>query len=387
MNPFSVGKRYSKEHFIDRKNEIDYIKNVLKSGNNLLLTAHRRVGKTWLIKKLIEDIGNSKDMEDREYSLTNSVPNGFEVLYIDLSGIISLKSFAKEIISQSFRILKDRDPMYFFSKYFKNLSNYITFSIKLHNISFDFKHDLDNETLINESYNVISTLSKKLENKLLLIIDEFQEYDNIYKDLPKLLKALSQNEGIPFIISSARHKKIEELFFQSSGILFQSALNINVNTYLPKEDCIIYAQEKFKYSGKNLPRDCGELIYELTLGHPHFFQLMCFEVWNKTKTIVTYEVVERVFAELMEKQSYVYDTLIDHLDLKYAKNVLWLLSQENENIFRMHTIKKYGIPNTSVLNKTLKSLSEYGIVEKTGKGRYRLTDPLLEKYIQNQIAI
>ncbi|MFN3692362.1 MAG: hypothetical protein ACK4R7_05680, partial [Fervidobacterium sp.] len=122
MNPFSVGKRYSKEHFIDRKQELEYIKDVLESGNNLLLTAYRRGGKTWLMKKLIEDIENSKDVEDGKYSLTNSVPNQFEVIYIDLSSIISLKSFIKEIINQSFRILKNRDPLYFLSHYFKNLS-------------------------------------------------------------------------------------------------------------------------------------------------------------------------------------------------------------------------------------------------------------------------
>ncbi|MEN3041712.1 MAG: ATP-binding protein, partial [Fervidobacterium sp.] len=69
MNPFKVGKGYSREHFIDRKHEIDYMIKIAESGNNLVVLAPRRFGKTWLLHKFKES-------------------TSFAVLYVDLFGII-----------------------------------------------------------------------------------------------------------------------------------------------------------------------------------------------------------------------------------------------------------------------------------------------------------
>lgn len=101
MNPFKIGKEYSREHFIDREKELAYVKQVTDSGNNLALLAPRRFGKTWLLRRFAEE--------------TYHV-----VVYVDLFGVISLKGFAMQIIDRSFKILKAKDPVAFIGRYLKN---------------------------------------------------------------------------------------------------------------------------------------------------------------------------------------------------------------------------------------------------------------------------
>ncbi|MEN3041739.1 MAG: ATP-binding protein, partial [Fervidobacterium sp.] len=59
-----------------------------------------------------------------------------------------------------FEILKEKEPVSFVAKYLKNLGQYISFSINLQHISFNFSSKLDEEFLLNECYNLLSSLSK-----------------------------------------------------------------------------------------------------------------------------------------------------------------------------------------------------------------------------------
>ncbi len=40
VNPFKIGKTYSPENFIDRKEEYGYLVGAVESGNNVVVIAH-----------------------------------------------------------------------------------------------------------------------------------------------------------------------------------------------------------------------------------------------------------------------------------------------------------------------------------------------------------
>ncbi len=51
MNPFKYGKIVSGAYFYNRKTELARIKSTLSGGNNLVLYAPRRYGKSSLVNK------------------------------------------------------------------------------------------------------------------------------------------------------------------------------------------------------------------------------------------------------------------------------------------------------------------------------------------------
>jgi len=51
MNPFMYGKIVTGKHFFDRVDELKRILDTLEGGNNLVLYAPRRYGKSSLVKR------------------------------------------------------------------------------------------------------------------------------------------------------------------------------------------------------------------------------------------------------------------------------------------------------------------------------------------------
>ncbi|MEN3041740.1 MAG: hypothetical protein ABDH59_00290 [Fervidobacterium sp.] len=228
----------------------------------------------------------------------------------------------------------------------------------------------------------------RLKRRVIVIFDEFQEYERIYKNLPESLRSYFQSENnVSFFFAGSKKHMLESLFFQNSGAMYHSCLRMDVDTYLPKEECIRYAQKKFKESYKSLPDEPAEFIFTLTRGHPYFFQLLCFETWNKTDSVTTKEIITEAYEMLCDRESYVYDVLIDQIGYRYVKNILAILTNGENEPFSQETLKRYSIPNASVASKTLKLLSEHGIVEKLTRGKYIITDPLFESYLQKRINL
>lgn len=60
MNPFKYGTVVGGSYFINRKKEISQIKNDLISGNNIILYAPRRYGKTSLIMEILKKLKKEK---------------------------------------------------------------------------------------------------------------------------------------------------------------------------------------------------------------------------------------------------------------------------------------------------------------------------------------
>jgi len=65
--------------------------------------------------------------------------------------------------------------------------------------------------------------------------------------------------------------------------------------------------------------------------------------------------------------------------------VLKLISEQTDGYFSIANLQKYKIPNATTLNTLLKKLTERGIVEKLGRGKYQIIDPLFERYVGKKL--
>lgn len=366
MNPFKIGRAYSPESFVDRVDEYCDLLEGVKSGNNVVVIAPRRFGKTWFLQKF-------------------ALESGFNCLYVDLFGVYSVNGFVSALVRQIFEILRRTDLMAFVVNYLKSLPFSIELNLGLVGIS--FSKEVDDEALLNGLYELLNKAQRELNERLVVILDEFQAYKNIHKNLAESLRSyLQSRENVVFIFSGSFKHMLEQLFFESSGILYHSCLRFDLNSLLPENDCVEYLVRQFGRTGKVISPDLAKEVYARTKGHAYYLQLFGYELWNRADGKVSFDDVEHAFYEIVEKESYNYDVLIETLGYKYVKNALKLIAEQSSDLFSSETLERYGIPSSSVLSKILKKLSEYGIVEKLGRGRYEIVDPIFEQYARKRFS-
>ena len=74
LNPFFIGTDIPDKYFCDRKNETAEIIRYIKNGNNVVLKAPRRVGKSSLIKHVLAQ---------------DEIAKHYNTLYVDVFGTLS----------------------------------------------------------------------------------------------------------------------------------------------------------------------------------------------------------------------------------------------------------------------------------------------------------
>ncbi|AMW32004.1 Predicted ATPase, AAA+ ATPase superfamily [Fervidobacterium changbaicum] len=366
-NPFKIGKLYSAKDFIDRWKEYESLCSAIESGNNAVVVAPRRFGKTWLLQKFMAE-------------------SGYPAVYVDLFGLFSLRGFVQKVVKQVYELLKEESPMVFVGKYLKNFARYVKFSVDLGSVSFALDGDVSDDILIEQMYELLEGAQKAVGRRLVVILDEFQAYGAISERLPESLRSFFQTRSdVLFVFSGSMRHMIEELFFEASGVLYHSCLRIDMTSMLPENECVEYILRKFEETDKNISLESARKVYELTKGHPYFLQLLCYELWNKTESSSGIEQVEEVFDYLCDREAYGYDMIIETLDYKYLRNVLKLISEQDGDYFSAENLEKYKLPSAGALNKLLKRLTQHGILEKQGRGKYQIIDPLFERYVVRRL--
>jgi len=166
----------------------------VRSGNNVVVIAPRRFGKTWFLQKF-------------------ALESGFNCLYVDLFGVYSVNGFVSALVRQIFEILRRTDLMAFVVNYLKSLPFSIELNLGLVGIS--FSKEVDDEALLNGLYELLNKAQRELNERLVVILDEFQAYKNIHKNLAESLRSyLQSRENVVFIFSGSFKHMLEQLFLK-----------------------------------------------------------------------------------------------------------------------------------------------------------------------------
>ena len=370
------------KYFFNRKKEISQINTIISlldvdASKQLLLTGYRGVGKTFLLKKILND-----------------QPDKYLTSYIDLSktyggqkGILTEEEVIKQILDNINATINENDFIY--SSVKDNIHN----SIKKLRLK---DYDLSNIKLseiqlpkIKENYLKLSKFVMELPQIIvdsnenikgfIIVIDEFQ----LLKSLKNpeaffwLIRSYSQEQNnVTYIFtgSVSQTSEIIQMINGQNGAFGGRMLQFNVDPFTEEEtkrylnerkSNLKFTEEGFKrfYSctrgipayinslSSILPTDieCGEeVIKETLLLNVDQIVIMWLYVWGTLNAI--------------EKEIIIF--LVEN------KNVTWSMLNQNLN-YAKSTITKYI---DSLLNK--------GIIEHTYNKEYCLSDKMLKTWLE-----
>jgi uncharacterized protein len=372
-NPFKYGESVSGEHFTNRRKEIADIKSAIRSAQNIFIYSFRRLGKTSLIKTVLQSLAGERSI----------IP-----VYVDLQRAPSVGQFVEiysAAIGQAFIARGEK------LKKIGALFKMIIPSFELTEtggwkISFDFsKTTRGTEKALEEVYELPQKIAVERGKRVVVVFDEFQEisqYDGSAFE-KKLRSFIQHHNEVCYIFMGSKTQIILEMF-QDPRRAFYNSADIYPLPLIPGKDLVDFIIERFASTGKRIARATAGEIVSLSRRSPYHIQMLSAHIWTVSGNKVKKENIRTGLDAIMLSQNELFFSWYDSSSL-HQRAVLGALAQTRK-IFSRDVILTHNLGSSSTVQASLKALTRTNLVTRED-GKYWIFDPFFEIWLQKKMEI
>src|SRR3954463_3402638 len=269
-NPFRFGGLALDEAFTDREDEIRELKRDALNGQDVVVFAPRRYGKSSLVWRVAQELVREKVLIAQVDLMTTPTK---EKLAAKLAQAIH-----DEIASPLFRA---RERLGVFSGL--RVTPTVTVDPDPGELSFSFtagREPADIDDTLEHLLALPARLAAERRRKVVLVLDEFQEITDIDPHLPKLMRAVFQQQAdVAHIYLGSKRHMMERIFSDAQEPFWRSAKQMELGVIDP-EHFRAHIAERFAASGRRISAAAIDGALAITGGHPYGTQELCYELWE-----------------------------------------------------------------------------------------------------------
>ena len=346
-NPFKFGTIVDGQYFTDRTKELQYVEQILQSENHLVLISPRRFGKSSLVNKALEQT-------ERKH------------IIINMQSVTSVPNFASRLMNALFRLYpgeKMRHLMTHFRVVPIVSTNPMTGSVEV-----SFNPSMNSDVILEDAMELLQKVSTE-KNRLIVVLDEFQEIDGI-KGFDKQLRSIMQTQQhINYVFLGSQESMMESIFEKKKSPFYHFGQLMRL-AKIPYEDFKQYVAER-------LNEELAEEILAFTDCHPYYTQQIAAQVWD----LVNYEHEETdLIPKAIERLVTLHDLDFERLWLNFNKSDRRVLQELSKSVGN-NPLSDRSFP-TSTTFSILKKLMRQGYVIKTD--RYEIEDPFFRRWVMER---
>ena len=371
-NPFQYGKIAEKEHFIDRDEDRQFLKQTLHSGTNVILLSPRRWGKSSVVKHAMEELAKEE--------------NGVRVCHIDAFPITSSYEFYRVFASAVLKATSSHieSIMDNVARFLRTISPKISFSPEPMS-SFSLSFDFNGEDL--EAREVLSLPERIATEKgiqVIVCIDEFQKLAKLpdYERLESMMRSVWQHQQhTSYCLYGSQRHMMEDIFntpekpFYRFGQMYPLR-KIGVDHWMA------YIASRFASTGKSISRPLAQRVAETVGCHSWYVQQLASAVWNFTIEDADEDAFSKAFTWCVDVNSETYRNTCDNLtDAQIG--LLKAIAAGKPQFSSMATIKQYRLGSSASVTKNKRLLSTLDIIAHTKSGTSFL-DPVFLAWFKQE---
>jgi uncharacterized protein len=374
VNPFRFGPLALDEAFTDRQAEIDTLVADARNGQDVVVFAPRRYGKSSLVWRVAQELVK-EDVLVAQVDLMRTPTK-------DQLASKLAKTIHEELATRLWAV-KER------LKVFAGLRIVPSISIDPNDGTVSFSFDAraaeeDIDATLEELFTMIGTIAADRRRRVVLVLDEFQEVVDIDPSLIKLMRSVFQEQPeVAHIYLGSKRHMMRRIFNDENEPFWRSAKQMELGV-IPPDLFAPYALGRFKKTGRKLERDACDRALELTGGHPYATQELLYFLWEATapEEAADLGAVDRALdATLLSEHSHF--SLIWDRASGAQKRVLQALAQEQPGRpLSADYQRRHALPPTPTVQTALTALERGELVKRLGRGEYRIAEPFLTEWIQ-----
>ena len=348
-NPFKFGTIVEAEYFTDRIKEVRYICQFVESANHLILISPRRFGKSSVVAKAIKQSGRD--------SIT-----------VNLQQVISVADLSAKILREFFKI-HPMERIRHLITHFRIIPTVSTNAVT-GAMDVSFQPGVDATTLLEDVMELMEKTYSEQE-RLIVVLDEFQEILDLDAHLDKKLRAIMQNQRhVNYILLGSQESMMTDIFEKKKSPFYHFGELMRLGK-LPREDFYRYLSERLATCFKEDKGKLADQILDYTQCHPYYTQQLAANVWQVGMLEPEEKnVVETAINHIVTTHGFDYERLWQNLN----RTNKWIMQRvASEGVLQT------GEHRTSTIYSALKRLQKNGYV--IYSDHYEIEDPFFREWI------
>jgi AAA+ ATPase superfamily predicted ATPase len=265
-NPFRFGALALDEAFTDREAEIRELSADVRNGQDVVVFAPRRYGKSSLVWRVSQLVSARRVL----------------VAHVDLMKTPTKEKLAEKL-AQSIHediasaLIRARERLRVFAGL--RIQPVVTVNPEQNTVAFSFSagHEPEDvDATIERLLELPAELAAERKRRVALVFDEFQEVVEIDPDLPKLMRSVFQEQPeVGHVYLGSKRHMMERIFNDENEPFWRSAKQMELGVIDPA-DFEPYIVQRFEATGRRIAPEAAKAVLTVTGGHPYATQELCY---------------------------------------------------------------------------------------------------------------
>lgn len=372
-NPFRYGDIAVDEAFTDREREVADLAADARNGQNVVVFAPRRYGKSSLIRRVTQEL----------------LRDGVLVAEVDLMKTPTKERLASKLAASIYENLaspteKLRERS---AQIFGGLRIVPVMTIDPTDASIDFsfaagRKEEDVDATLERLLELPAEIAHERHRRAVLVMDEFQEVTSIDPHLPALMRSIFQEQPeVAHVYLGSKRHMMQRLFNDRNEPFWRSARHVELGV-IPPDVFSAFVQERFRRTRRRIAADVADALVAITHAHPYGTQELAYYLWALVAEGESASAadLERALVNVLRAENAHFQRIWEKAP-KSHRLVLIALAQEPGFVLGQAYRSRHELPrNASTAHKALAALVEDELVLKTGDG-YLIAEPFLREWI------
>jgi hypothetical protein len=370
-NPFRFGALALDDAFTDRRAETRELKADILNGQDVAIFAPRRYGKTSLVWHVTKALIRQKAL----------------VAQVDLMTTPTKERLAEKLATTihrdiASRLFRARERLAVFRGL--RITPTITVDADDGSVGFSFEagyRPADVDATLERLLQLPAELGAERERPVCLVLDEFQEIVAIDPALPKLMRAVFQEQPeVAHVYLGSRRHMMERIFNDENEPFWRSAKRVELGPIAPVE-FRAYIERRFAATGRAVEPETLDAALTMTGGHPYATQELCYFLWQATPEghAAGFGILEEALAAVLRSENAHFALIWDRAS-GVQRRVLQALAAEPGRPLATEYRTRHRLGAASTVQRALEALSHQELVSR-GTAGYDIAEPFLAEWI------
>ena len=376
-NPFTFGALALDEAFTNREAELRELGRDLRNGQDVLIYAPRRYGKSSLVLRAAQ----------------RAIRSGVLVGYCDLMRTPTKERLAAALAKTIYSDLETAagQALERATRLFRGLRITPTMEVDPIDGSLRFVfHAGRRRAAIDDTIEALLMLPGQIAaergRRAALVFDEFQEIVTIDRHYPNLMRAVFQEQPeVAHVYLGSKRHILERIFDDANEPFWRSAKRLEIGP-IPAAEFGGFLRRRFEGTEKAIDDDALARLLEATGGHPYGTQELAYFLWELVPTghFARLGDVETALAQVLRSEHNHFAKLWD--DAPHAQRLVMLALAEEPtgSLYSADYAERHDLPPKPALQRAIGALVTKEIAARDADRAYRIVEPFFADWLRDE---